>query len=161
MLIWAAEMPALAWLCRPIIKAKPAHYKGSAHPRRLHRVAAAVTSKPAIVGWLCIAVGGGLLIFPPTHVAGKINTAPAQIAAPSDFGLGFVPFQQNDIGNTVEFQIPPAIEWPVIGPPVLLPDVPLVPTTPGQPTPEPSSLWMLLSMLLLFAIGGYFVRSRR
>lgn len=39
--------------------------------------------------------------------------------------------------------LPPTIEWPVVGPPTLLPDVPEIPTR----VPEPSSLAMLATAL--------------
>jgi hypothetical protein len=120
--------------CWPIFAAR--HGIKRRRHRGIRRLAHAAVSKPAIVGWLCVATGA---LIPP------LFTVPA--AFPAVVRSGSAPVEIP--GASVELfaplppGLPPTIEWPVIGPPTLLPDVPEIPTR----VPEPSSLAMLATAL--------------
>lgn len=137
-------MTAPAWRCRPLfttVKSRSAPRVH--HPRRLHRVAHAAISKPAIVGWLCVAVTGWPAPLGQPAIASIPSASPTITADSSPWDV--LPCCAVDVP-------PPTIEIPIIGPPVLLPDVPLVPPTPPTRVPEPRSLAMLATALVAWAI---------
>lgn len=136
------------WHCWPKVHAAPAsHVHRVRHTRRIgrsvKRAGGIAISKPAIIGWTCLAVGAlipSLLVAPaalPAAVAAR--TGPVETS----------PWAGIDM-------LPPTNEWPDIGPTLLLPDMPLVPdvpiTQPVQPVSEPSSLALLVTALVAFAV---------
>lgn len=117
-------------------------------PRRVIRHAAhAAISKPAIVTWVCIAITGALiptnspsLPLSPQAAATSGNALPESLWSP-----------ELATGNSI----------PIIGLPVLPPELPIAPETPiappQQPTPIPepcSSFWWLLGTALVALFIG-------
>lgn len=151
-LIWGRVKHAAHHAVRP----RRPHRIGRA--RRWRRVAGAATSKPAIVGFTCVVVGGtggwlaggapGWSALPPVERPAPLSHywPPEAIAAlppgtilPPEYALPPV-----EILNTPL----PVVPIEIAGPPRLLPDVPA--ETP-RPIPEPGSLALLLPVLAAFA----------
>lgn len=133
--------------CWPIIKTvkTPVSLSHVRRPSRLHRIAAVATSKPAIIGWLCIATVG---LIPPLFVA------PTALPAAVSGNTGPVatsPWAGADV-------LPLPTGWEIIGQPVRLPELPSglgLPPSERTPVPEPSSL-----ALLAMAIAAMVWRFR-
>lgn len=170
-------MIALDWLCKPVFKvgaivkktavgkkaAGIATVRRARPVRRLGKVAAVAKSKPAIVGWICIAtIGGGfgLSQIPASNDAAKRDTLPS---IGSTGPLAFLPLRAGtdefftlQPGHEANFAIPPGtveILLPPVGfaappdfPPKPQPEQPEAPTTP---VPEPSGLLLLAAAVAL------------
>jgi hypothetical protein len=116
-------------------------------PRRLHhharRAAGFATSKPAVIGYVCVAVGGiggTVSIFSPSPEAPRIDT--------QAIGGGF----------DIESFGPTAPQFPLLSPglpPVIGPTLP--PETPTMRIPEPGSA-LLLATAVVAAIAA--IRGR-
>jgi hypothetical protein len=96
---------------------------------------------------------------------------PGELAAwgllPCCGAIEMAPPSWDVVGPPVEVT-PPLTGIPIIGPPTLLPELPLAPQsiappapTPIQRIPEPSSLGLMLSFLFLFATGGCLARINK
>lgn len=138
------------WACRllnkPVKHAANPHWLRAAHRhyRRAQRFKRAA--------WVCIAVGTGTGVA----VVPRLFQSPPPLPSPPAVTTS---------GNALperQWAIPSAAtgtpsSWPIIGPPVLLPDVPAAeaPTTPLS-VPEPSSL-----ALLATAVAAMLIANRR
>jgi PEP-CTERM motif len=129
----------------------PRHHPVGHHVRR---VASHVVSKPAMVVWTCVAVGGGF--GAPGGLPGG-NQEMIPEGGPSyeiPYGIGYSEGLAGFGGEIFPYTV--LTEIPNIGFIPLIPDIPnipMIPVTPNVPTDvsEPGSLALLLAAL----VGGF------
>ena len=113
------------------------HHRPSRHA---HRIARVVASKPAIIGYVCVAVTGGFIANLPQFTQwGNISNIPATGTTFDDFPIPPLPLLS---GGTSAGDASPLAERPWAAP--LSRD--------GHPIPEPSSLALLLPALTAVAV---------
>jgi hypothetical protein len=161
------------WDCWPVrvvkhvarrIKHRPHHHHPIGVTRHARHVGHAVVRHP--VTWMCAAtVAGGASM----HGLGWPEMAlpterPPAAGAPGPLAYQYFPPKHEAEQPNEFFTLPPApplVEFPVIGPPVLLPELPAEVPQIGfppetQPIPEPGSLAMLATAVAVLALirGG-------
>jgi hypothetical protein len=116
----------------------------------------AAISKPAIVGYTCVVVGGGAWMGMPESPGAKPGPQvylPPEAIAGLPAGVAFLPAGAEIIspageavlGTTIGFSSPPTEMTPSSP----LTRLPQAPSSPRQPVSEPSSLLLLVGALAL------------
>lgn len=147
-------MTALYWLCRQLVKhaarAGIKHHRPHRIGRIGRRAAGIATTKPAIVGWLCTAIGAGMwgLGWPYTEM-GPTSGALAGGAAP-------VAYLPPEIDTDILAGLPPGTELLV---PESIPVEIVAATGSTQPIPEPSSLALLGTAIAVLVLAVWRMRA--